>query len=365
MIALKKLIPSLLIVGLYVLADEFFGKEIGLGCIAVLGFGEFIYVRGIEKRYDWTILFVTLAIWVPGILENRIPALEKFQSGIAETAFCILLGYFAYSGKDMSATLPASYRKTICLTSAQQTEMRKTVRILFYGLCFHTLGVFYASLYLSPGTASFISGPLLYTAIGLLFLILIVRKHLLILKYKREEWLPVVNETGEIIGKSPRSLCHAGSRLLHPVVHLHLLNNRSEIFLQKRSMKKEFLPGKWDTAVGGHVGWNEKVEEALKRESREELGLTDFKASFIASYIWESEREKELVFVFISNHHTPVHIQPEEVDEGKFWTLPEIETGIVHHHLTPNFVQEYRNFLLPYLHSFQRDVLTGPSGTVL
>lgn len=35
----------------------------------------------------------------------------------------------------------------------------------------------------------------------------------------------------------------------------------------KRSMKKDLLPGMWDTAVGGHIGVNEKVEDALKREA--------------------------------------------------------------------------------------------------
>ena len=44
----------------------------------------------------------------------------------------------------------------------------------------------------------------------------------------------------------------------------------------------------WDTAVGGHIGLNEKIEEALKREAQEELGITDFKVRFKGSYTWES-----------------------------------------------------------------------------
>ena len=54
----------------------------------------------------------------------------------------------------------------------------------------------------------------------------------------------------------------------------------------------------WDTAVGGHIGVNEKVEDALKREASEELGITDFEARFLGNYVWESPRERELVFLF-------------------------------------------------------------------
>lgn len=63
-------------------------------------------------------------------------------------------------------------------------------------------------------------------------------------------------------------------------------------------MKKDLLPGMWDTAVGGHIGVNEKVEDALKREASEELGITDFEARFLGNYVWESPRERELVFLF-------------------------------------------------------------------
>lgn len=38
----------------------------------------------------------------------------------------------------------------------------------------------------------------------------------------KEEWFPLVNEKGETIGKATRKECHNGSKMLHPVVHLHI-----------------------------------------------------------------------------------------------------------------------------------------------
>ena len=76
------------------------------------------------------------------------------------------------------------------------------------------------------------------------------------------EIFPLVNEAGEVVGKATRQECHSGSMLLHPVVHLHIFDNQGRLYLQKRSMDKDIQPGKWDTAVGGHVDFGETVEQA-------------------------------------------------------------------------------------------------------
>ncbi|MBN1143304.1 MAG: hypothetical protein JXA72_02730, partial [Bacteroidales bacterium] len=86
------------------------------------------------------------------------------------------------------------------------------------------------------------------------------RSYIMRRKLAQEEWLPLLNSKGEIIGKAPRSVCHSDKSLLHPVVHLHVLNNNGEIYLQKRPMNKLVQPGKWDTAVGGHISYGEDVE---------------------------------------------------------------------------------------------------------
>ena len=46
--------------------------------------------------------------------------------------------------------------------------------------------------------------------------------------------------------------------LLHPVVHLHVMREGGFLYLQKRAMDKDIQPGKWDTAVGGHVDFGEQ-----------------------------------------------------------------------------------------------------------
>lgn len=162
----------------------------------------------------------------------------------------------------------------------------------------------------------------------------------MIKKDNNEEIFPVVDENGTTVGKATRGECHSGSKLLHPVVHLHLFDSSGRIYLQQRPLWKDIQPGKWDTAVGGHIDYGETVEAALRRETQEELGLTDLSVEFLLKYVFESERERELVHVFRATYDGDVR-PSDELDGGRFWSLDELREVFGKGVLTPNFEQEY------------------------
>lgn len=80
----------------------------------------------------------------------------------------------------------------------------------------------------------------------------------------KEEWFPLIDEQGNTIGKATRRECHNGSKLLHPVVHLHIINNDGELYLQKRSTNKDIQPGKW--------GYGRRRPYRLRGDHRRSVG---------------------------------------------------------------------------------------------
>ena len=166
------------------------------------------------------------------------------------------------------------------------------------------------------------------------------------------EYFPVVETSGLVVGRASRKYCHSGAKPLHPVIHIHIIDRFSRIYLQKRAMSKEIQPGKWDTAVGGHVSYGESVLEATYREASEEVGLSEFNPIYIGTYEFESAVEKELVNIFAVVGSYDLHPDMDEVEEGRWWPVSDIDSSIGKGIFTPNFESEYkmiRNQLLALL----------------
>ena len=159
--------------------------------------------------------------------------------------------------------------------------------------------------------------------------------------FRAKEFFPVIDEGGFVTGMAARAYCHSGAKVLHPVVHLHVMDRYGRLWLQKRSERKDIQPGKWDTAVGGHVDYGESIMEALYREAGEELGFTGFNPIYVDRYVFESEVEKEMINVFAAIGDFKLHPDEDEVDEIRLWTRQEIEESFGKSVFTPNFEKEF------------------------
>lgn len=156
-----------------------------------------------------------------------------------------------------------------------------------------------------------------------------------------DEWFDLIDRNGRVTGKALRDVCHQHPGLIHQAVHVIVTNARGELFLQKRSPAKDIQPGKWDTSVGGHLQPGEATEAGARRELAEELGVTADELAPAYRYLWKSDRETERISAFTVRHEGPFSLDPQEISEGRFWTIPEIERDLSPEIFTEQFVSEF------------------------
>lgn len=344
-----QLLPGFVPLLVFIIVDEIWGSKIGLIAAIAMGIVELVWYWLKDKKFDKFILFDTLLIVALGVvsimLENDV--FFKIKPALIGLLLCVIIGVSVFISSNFLLNMTQRYMKGVNVSDEQLKLMKNSLKTIFWLFLGYTVLVFYSVWFLSNEAWAFISGGLFYILFGMYFLFTYVKTRLGKNNINNEEWLPLLNEKGDIVGKASRSICHSDKKYLHPVVHLHVLNSNGEFFLQKRPLHK-VQPGKWDTAVGGHIAFGESVELSLQREALEEIGLKDFNSTLVANYIWESEIEREFVFCFITSYNGEITINKDELLDGKFWSITDIEKNLGKEIFTPNFEKEYHLIIKKY-----------------
>lgn len=147
------------------------------------------------------------------------------------------------------------------------------------------------------------------------------------------EIFDVLNEFGEFTGKTAtREECHEKG-LWHRAVYAFIIDNDSNVLLQKRSGNKKLWPNLWDVTVGGHVDSGEFGRQALIREVKEELGIEikddDIKYLVGSTSINEkgsiiNKHYNECYLITKKIDISKVMLQEEEVSEIKYFPKDEV-----------------------------------------
>ncbi len=154
-----------------------------------------------------------------------------------------------------------------------------------------------------------------------------------------------VTENDEIIGAVPRKLCHGNPTLIHRAIHILVLNQQGQMLLQKRSQNKDTEPGKWDSSVGGHIGFGQSYEEAAIREAQEEIGVTLESLHFLYDLRIRDAFESENIKSYLAFSEGPFVPCPHELETLRFWSKAEILSCLYDGTFTPSFAMDFKRFL--------------------
>ena len=302
------------------------------------GLGELIYTKITTGKFDGIIIADTALLMLMGavsvIFHNEL--FFKLKPAVFEGIFAVYLFILIFSSEKFLQAWLGRYMKGMTPDIAMIKKMFTGMSVLFL---LHAGAIAYTAVYSDKKTWLFVNGALLYIVFGALFIGIFIKRFVF---SKKPEFFPVLDAEGKIVGKATRDYCHGGSFALHPVVHIHLFNEKSELLLQKRSMRKEIQPGKWDTSVGGHIMFGEKIEDAVNRECKEEIGFVPKNIRFLYKYRMKSSVEEEVVFTYSAVYDNErLRIQKSEIDEAVFLTPKAIRALIDKQETTENFILEF------------------------
>jgi isopentenyldiphosphate isomerase len=148
-----------------------------------------------------------------------------------------------------------------------------------------------------------------------------------------EELLDIVDDQDRVLSRAPRSRVLRDYHI-HRAVMFFVFDEEERVFVNQRSDSKDVYPSYWSIAFGGHVLAGESYDAAARREIKEEVGL-DAPARQIGGFLKRTPDERENVKVYaVTAEQEPV-LFADEIAQGRFMTLAEINEMIPRYDFLP------------------------------
>ncbi len=160
-------------------------------------------------------------------------------------------------------------------------------------------------------------------------------------KLKNEDWLPIVNEQGSVIGSVQyQPGVQNDAKLMHPVIRFYFVEN-NRILLQQRWPEDRNEALRWDASVSHKVRMSESLETVLTDQLAKQYKKKPELISFLTNYIYEGSFCKNYIYLFVSCQCDEIHPQKDEVYASKWWTVSQIEEELGSGIFSERFELEY------------------------
>ena len=138
-----------------------------------------------------------------------------------------------------------------------------------------------------------------------------------------DERFPVVDKNDRILRYASRADVH-GNNLRHRAVHILILNQAGEVYLQQRSRWKDRHPLKWDSSAAGHVTAEESYDETARRELQEELGI-EVALKKVLKLPASARTDQEFIWLYCGEVGDGLQPNPNEIETGAFFPAAIID----------------------------------------
>ena len=152
-----------------------------------------------------------------------------------------------------------------------------------------------------------------------------------------EEFVVLLDEQGEPIGRQRKSQVHSDETPLHLAFSVHVFDQAGRVLMTRRALGKRTWPGVWTNSCCGHPAPGEPMLEAITRRLDYELGLQATNLRCVlpefryrtrdVTGIWENE----ICPVYVGNPVHPdaaIRPNPDEVCDWAWADWREVVSAI-------------------------------------
>ncbi len=288
----------------------------------------FLFRMSAEKRllYDisaWSFLITALGVFV--LAPDRLPLLNFIFS---EIILLFSLMIFRLSRKTMIRRMQKNHRaeRKYYLFESFQVAFQAQYALTFHLIVVLAFGMFFSNYFPLIGLLPIVSSFQLIIAV--IIVLEAMRLNLLDKRLDKEEWLPVVTESGDVHGRIAKSVSvNMKNKFLHPMVRVALIHDNM-LYLKTRDATRMLDPGKLDYPFEKYMQYDHKIEEAVKNAVKKEIKTDNLPVRFLLKYIFENENTKRLIFLYISEISDDKEFKDLHLKEGKLWTANQIEDNM-------------------------------------
>ena len=147
------------------------------------------------------------------------------------------------------------------------------------------------------------------------------------------EYIVIVDENDNVIGKEEKVKCHSGKGILHRAFTLMVFNDKNELLITKRSREKMLWPGFWDGSISSHVHEGETYEDAARRRLPQELGVECNDVKFLFKIRYQTQyknvgSENEIDAALVVKGIDRVFPNEREISDYRYVSLEELEEDV-------------------------------------
>lgn len=284
------------------------------------GFSITFYISGIA-------LVITLLAWV--FTHNYVWKPNTYIA-ICEISVVCLFMLLRASKTYIAARF---FRRKNLLQKALLNEFYTSAVLIQYGLTLHIFAILLYRQFTFSDPILYSFDIIVFAVIPIILLLSIgicqlMKVGTLVSKLRREEWLPIVTEKGEVTGKIAKSVSlNMKNKFMHPVVRVALISG-SKVYLQERPLNDILSPQKLDYPFEKYMLFNHEINLAARNSIRRMIGDDqDFALKFILKYTFENDDTKRLNFLFAANIEDEDSIKRTDKMNGKFWSIKQVEDG--------------------------------------